>query len=96
MTGSDDSRMCFIYNELGYLYIACKDNAKSEECFLKALVIAKEDKAENWSYYPAILCSLALLYNNQDRYQEALPLTEQAYKLQSEALGGEHPELSSH
>ena len=91
--GSNDSRMCFIYNELGYLYIARKDNAKSEECFLKALAIAKEDKAENWSYYSAILCSLALLYNNQDRYQEALPLTEQAYKLQSEALGEEHPEL---
>jgi tetratricopeptide (TPR) repeat protein len=91
--GEKDARMCFIFNELGYLYIAKKDNSKSEEYFLKALTLAEEDNENNSHYLTASLCNLALLYNNLGRYQEALLLIERAYKLQVAVLGEEHPDL---
>jgi tetratricopeptide (TPR) repeat protein len=84
---------CWIYGMFGSYYSFSQQYKESEVYYLKTIAIYETLSKDEMDNYDIIYCSLARIYCDTGRYQEALLLLEKAYNMRVAAVGENHLSL---
>jgi tetratricopeptide (TPR) repeat protein len=83
------------YNVRATIAYSLDDLEGVEDNYKQAIGILTENNRQTTSGTAVLLNNLGLLLTSQQRYDEALPLFEQALTIDERVLGANHPNLSS-
>jgi CHAT domain-containing protein/tetratricopeptide (TPR) repeat protein len=92
--GNEHPLVGVMLNKLGELYVREGRHSEAEATLKRALAsLQKGEKVE--AFLAATLNNLAVLYEEEERIGDALPLMEQATALREQVLGPENPEVAT-
>jgi tetratricopeptide (TPR) repeat protein len=92
--GAQDPQMVQVWNGLGVLYTSIEKNKGAERAFKKAIALA-ENLANEPSALAPVLGDLALLYEQEKKWQLAEPVLLRALHVAETSFGPKHPETAA-